>query len=61
MPEKSYFELVVTVFQKTPKTLQSIALGCPPRHGRSVTIAQGMVLQTQEPGAFEQYGFFFNL
>lgn len=43
MPEKSYFELMVTIFQETPKTLQSVALGCPPRHGRSVTIAQGMV------------------
>lgn len=31
MPEKCYFELVVTVFQETPKTLQSVALGCAPQ------------------------------
>lgn len=59
MREKSYFELVVTVFQKTPKALQSIALGCPPRHGRSVTIAQGMVhFRHRNLGPLNSMGFF---
>lgn len=60
MPEKSYFELMVTVFQETPKTLQSVALGCPRKTWEvSHYCSRHGALQTQEPGAFEQYVFFF--